>query len=143
MFKTDLRRGDGKERGSLTSRSQSEDPAAAVAAFQALLNRDDLIGQDVTARFVRVGADGVGRGIYFSDFSRPIGAGRIHPLAPLDPFAEASAARDISAWLPPSPLDVRAELVAAASLVAKMDDDPERHRAAWVRLLACVQHLAR
>lgn len=91
-FKVDLRWDGGKR---LTDQSQVQDAGLAVEAYRALLRRSDLDGQSVQARFVVNG-----RSLYFSDFAKPFGQGRIHPDAPLDPNADRARADELARWTP-------------------------------------------
>lgn len=91
-YKVDLRWGDGSR---LSDRTQTGSAAAALVAFRELLAREELAGQDVAARFVVAG-----RSLYFSQFDRPFGKGRIHPDAPLDPSADRERADAIARYLP-------------------------------------------
>ena len=94
-FKVDLR-WNHEDRSRLTDRTQTSDPDTALEAYRELLQREDLIGRAVAARFV-VG----GRSLYFSDFSKPIGDGRIHPQAPIIADATDAEAATLAAWRPP------------------------------------------
>lgn len=85
-WKIDLRWHDGR----LTERTETGDPDIAVAAFRALLGRDDLDGQPVAARMV---SPLTRRSIYFSRFDGRPGLTRLHPAAPIDPHAD----RDMTA----------------------------------------------
>ena len=92
QFKVDLRWEQGNR---LTDRTITGDASAALEAYRALLSRNDLEGMAVAARFV---VDG--RSLYFSNFARPFGDGRIHPGAPLEPFAERAEAVRLARWTP-------------------------------------------
>lgn len=95
-FKVDLRwNHEGRSR--LTDRTQTSEPATALDAYRELLRREDLVGRDVAARFVVAG-----RSLYFSDFAKPIGLGRIHPDAPIIADATSEEAATLAAWRPPS-----------------------------------------
>lgn len=85
----------GRSGGELSDRTETDDAATAIAAFRELLSRPDLDGQAVAARFV-VG----GRSLYYSQFDRPFGGGRIHPDAPLDPGADRAHADALARWTP-------------------------------------------
>lgn len=80
---------------SLSDRTTTTDPAAALTAYRALLNRADLAGQPCAARLV-VG----GRSLFYSEFDKPIGRGRIHPDAPLSLAVDKAGADALAAWTP-------------------------------------------
>lgn len=94
-FKVDLRWADGG-RNRLTDQTKTPDATVALAAFRALLRREDLIGQEVAARFVVAN-----RSLYYSNFSKGIGLGRIHPDAPIIADATEAEANTLAAWRPP------------------------------------------
>jgi hypothetical protein len=100
-YKVDLRwpgpagGGTQSSHGRVTDRTATDDEDLALSAYRKLLRRDDLAGQPVAARFV-VG----GRSLYFSQFDKPFGKGRIHPDAPLDASASPDAASQAAAWTP-------------------------------------------
>lgn len=100
-FKVDLRwpnetgAGPATSSGRLSDRTATDDADMAISAFRKLLAKDELAGQAVAARFV-VG----GKSLYFSEFDRPFGEGRIHPGAPLDAEASPNQARAVAAWTP-------------------------------------------
>lgn len=80
-----------------TDRTETRDPVLALAAFRSLLQRSDLEGEDVAARLVVAG-----KSLYYSNFRKPLGGGRIHPDAPLKLPAEQSEADELARWLPAS-----------------------------------------
>lgn len=94
-FKVDLRWADGG-RNRLTDQTKTPDATVALAAFRALLRREDLVGQDVAARFVVAN-----RSLYYSNFSKGVGLGRIHPDAPIVADADEAQAKTLAAWRPP------------------------------------------
>ena len=91
-YKVDLRWEDGFR---LTDRTITSDPAEAIDAFKELLARP-LEGRPVAARLV---VDG--RSLYFSNFTKMFGRGRIHPDAPIDLGVSRDEADRLAAWLPP------------------------------------------
>lgn len=95
-YKVDLRWDDG-DRNRLTDQTKTPDAEVALAAYRALLRREDLVGQSVAARFVVQG-----RSLYYSNFSKPIGIGRIHPDAPLIADAAREDADELAKWRPPA-----------------------------------------
>lgn len=82
-------------KGEHEERTETASPAVAALAFRELLARDDLIGSECSAVFERNG----GR-LYSSQYAAAPGAGRIHPWAPVDPFASPLDARKIVSWAP-------------------------------------------
>lgn len=94
-YKVDLRWTDGAR---LTDRTHTSDRGAALTAFRRLLDRLDLVGQDVAARLV---VDG--KSLYYSRFDREVGKGRIHPDAPICLDADRTTADRLASWVPPSP----------------------------------------
>ena len=92
-FKVDLRWDDGRR---LTDRTITSDPTEAIDAFKELLARP-LEGRPVAARLV---VDG--RSLYFSNFTKMFGRGRIHPDAPIDLGVSRDEADRLAAWLPPT-----------------------------------------
>lgn len=93
-FKVDLRWVDGSA-SRLTDQTKTPDARVALDAYRSLLRREDLIGRPVAARFVVAG-----RSLYFSHFDKPLGAGRIHPDAPLSETAGRDEAESLARWLP-------------------------------------------
>lgn len=92
-YKADLRWEEGQR---LTDRTITSDAAVALAAFRELLGRP-LAGKPVAARLV---VDG--RSLYFSNFAKDVGSGRIHPDAPLSTSASRAEADELARWLPKS-----------------------------------------
>lgn len=93
-YKVDLRWDDGGQ-NRLTDQTKTPEAEVALAAYRALLRREDLVGQSVAARFVVAG-----RSLYFSNFSKPIGMGRIHPDAPLIADVGREEAEELAKWRP-------------------------------------------
>ena len=83
MWKADIRWHDSEREGRLTDRTLTSSPTVAVAAFRALLARDDLIGQPCAARLVSPIVRGA---IYYSRFDREPWEGRMLPDAEIDPM---------------------------------------------------------
>jgi len=94
-YKVDLRHSVGRRNGTLSDRVRTEDPVEALQAFRKLLEREDLVGQEIAARLV---VDG--QSIYFSRFDKPLGEGRIHPDAPLDLAVNGDQAKQLAGWRP-------------------------------------------
>lgn len=92
-WKIDLRWHDGR----LTDRTETPDAALAVEAFRALLRREDLEGQPVAARMV---SPATRKSVYFSRFDGAPGTLRIHPDAPIDPFADRDRTAEAAEWRP-------------------------------------------
>ena len=91
-FKVDLRWDEGHR---LTDRTITDDPDEAISAFRELLGRP-LEGRPVAARLVVEG-----RSLYYSNFTKLFGKGRIHPDAPIDLSVSRDEADRLAAWLPP------------------------------------------
>ena len=92
-WKSDLRSHDG----SLSDRLLTPHASEAEAHFRRLLARDDLVGKPIAARVVSPIAR---KAIYFSRFDRELGAGRIHPDAPLDLYRESDGTAEATKWRP-------------------------------------------
>ena len=92
-FKVDLRWDEGHR---LTDRTITDDPDEAISAFRELLGRP-LEGRPVAARLVVEG-----RSLYYSNFTKLFGKGRIHPDAPIDLSVSRDEADRLAAWLPPA-----------------------------------------
>jgi len=75
--------------------TQTESPRVARCAFRELLERGDLIGQRYVAVLERDGAP-----LYASKYDAQLGAGRMHPEAPVDVYAAADSARQLATWSP-------------------------------------------
>ncbi|ODT78843.1 MAG: hypothetical protein ABS76_22090 [Pelagibacterium sp. SCN 64-44] len=75
----------------------TKDPEEAIAAYRALLRRDDLVGERMVVKMTSELAPGA---IYISRFDRGFGQGRIHPDAPLDAFADQDMTREATRWRP-------------------------------------------
>jgi len=97
VWRVYLRSHDFPHEGEVSERMLTHDPEEAVSAYRALLRRDDLTGQPMTARMT---SDIAGGAIYTSRFDRESGRGRIHPEAPLDPLADQELSREATAWRP-------------------------------------------
>lgn len=83
-----------------TDRTETPDPELALAAFRRLLARTDLDGEDVAARLVVPIGNG-SRSLYYSNFRKPVGRGRIHPDAPLRLEGVTPEEADaLARWLP-------------------------------------------
>jgi len=63
----------------LEERTVTVSAAAAEVAFRELLSRADLVGQDCAARLMLDR-----RQLHYSEFNKPLGAGRLAPDAPLN-----------------------------------------------------------
>lgn len=80
VFRVYLR--DDKQRVARDSKTTTPDPAAALVAFRALIERTDLDGQRVAAALTQDG-----RQLAFHRFDAPAGSpdnwrGRLHELSP-------------------------------------------------------------
>lgn len=90
-YKVDVRSEDAR----LTNRTVTEDPAVALVAFRRLLATPDFWGKPLAVRLV-VG----GRSLYYSKCDKPLGAGRIHPAAPISLTASREEADAVQFWKP-------------------------------------------
>lgn len=99
--------------GRLIETGKHETPEAALAAYRALLSRDDLIGQPLAAVF-KPPAGLVTSGntsTWFSRFDRDIGDGRLSALDPrLDAYATAETANQVLHSQPPTSIDFTAPI---------------------------------
>lgn len=77
------------------SETVTDSAAVARVAYAELLARDDLIDSPCRAVMERDGQT-----YYVSDFAAPVGAGRIHPAAPLDPYGDETDCARVAAWRP-------------------------------------------
>lgn len=77
------------------SETITDSPRVARAAFEELLARDDLIGQDAAAVLERDGEQ-----LYVSRFDAELCGGRLHPAAPVDVFADIDSASALAHWKP-------------------------------------------
>lgn len=140
-YKADLRWVDGPNKTRLTDQTKTPDAEVALAAFRALLARDDLAGQPVAARFVVSG-----RSLYFSKFDAPFGRGRIHPEAPLDARAAPERADELARWSPPAaarPGEGRGNVGARAASEAPKDAEGHISEEAGFFLIEWLGALAR
>ncbi|MGH7020550.1 MAG: hypothetical protein ACREEY_11745 [Brevundimonas sp.] len=94
VFKVDVRWPD-EGRVDRKDRTETRDPVAAISAFRRLLSRTDLEGRPAAARLM---VDG--KRLYYSEFWKPIGDGRIHPDAPITLEVDRDGADEIGRWLP-------------------------------------------
>jgi hypothetical protein len=127
-YKVDIRWPDAQR---LSDRTQTADAETALAAYRRLLSRTDLIGKNCAARFV---VDG--RSLFYSEFNRPVGEGRVHPDAPLRADTDAAGASVIAQWTPPVASPVKAA-------VAALQADQEERAALWATERASEQEAAR
>lgn len=77
------------------SETVTDSAAVARVAYAELLARDDLIDSPCRAIMERDG-----KPYYVSEFAAPVGAGRIHPEAPLDPYGEPEDCERVAKWRP-------------------------------------------
>lgn len=98
--------------GRIVENATFEAPDAAMIAYRALLNRDDLVGKPLAAVFKPPhGVDPSGNvATLFSRFDMPIGYGRIAADDPrLDPFITKLAGDDLTMSAPPEAPNVNWE----------------------------------
>ena len=94
IYRVYLRSHAPDETGHVSDKTNTTNPETAVTAFRALLAIDDLIGRPCAAVL------SVGHAVYFSRFNRELGDGRIHPLAPLNPYRTDDGTAEATAWRP-------------------------------------------
>lgn len=134
-FKVDVHWPD-EQRADKSGRTQTHDPALAITAFRRLLARDDLVGRPAAARLMVNG-----RRLYYSEFWKPIGRGRIHPDAPIDLGVDRDEADALGRWTPGANsaalLGQRggqvASCAAAADVQGGREDDDVRDLAAFMK----------
>lgn len=125
FFKIDIRwpetgRADKRER------TETRDPSAALAAFARLLARPDLDGQNCAARLM---VDG--KSLYYSEFNKPVGRGRIALNAPLRLDVTREEAQRLASWTGPeaAPIPQRGGTVAPGAAVATVEGGAEQEAA--------------
>lgn len=125
FFKIDIRwpetgRADKRER------TETRDPSAALAAFARLLARPDLDGQNCAARLM---VDG--KSLYYSEFNKPVGRGRIALNAPLRLDVTREEAQRLASWTGPeaAPNPQRGGAVAPGAAVATVEGGTEQEAA--------------
>ncbi|WP_338578672.1 hypothetical protein V8J38_16850 (plasmid) [Brevundimonas olei] len=124
-----------EQRADKVGRTQTHDPVLAIAAFRRLLARDDLVGRPAAARLMVNG-----RRLYYSEFWKPIGSGRIHADAPIDLSVDRDGADALGRWTPSAnsaALLVQrdgqvAPRAAAADVQGGTEDDDVRDLAAFM-----------